>query len=121
MRPNLSLPALATTLAALGTSAILVACGGDTPASNTPSGGSSAAPSASSAPADTGAPSASAAPAAEATPPAATTAAPAATPAPTTTATTASAPKKSPPKAAHHATGQASCGAGTCSSDAKKK
>ena len=135
MRPNLSLTNIASTLAALGTSAVLVACGGDSKSSDTPANATpsaTAAPSASAAascsanahPADNGAAATTASSATPTTAAAATTAAPATT---TAAATTTSTAKPGSTAAAHpapskpKATGQASCGAGTCSSDPKKK
>ena len=144
MRANLSLDHIAATLAALGTSAILVGCGGadaatpppaapvtdsaaattptaaptpaDPAAAATPTGAASSAATA----ADTSAASSAAmtAPATAATPAAATPAAatPATTPA---TAATPKGTKKGGAKKGASA-GQASCGAGTCSGDAKK-
>ena len=142
MRPNLSLTNIASTLAALGTSAVIVACGGDSKSSDTPANATpsaTAAPSASAAascnasahPTDNAA-AATTGNTATPTTTTATTATPATTTAAATTTSTAkpagtaaakppagggsgSSPTK--PKA----TGQASCGAGTCSSDPKKK
>jgi hypothetical protein len=148
MRPNLSLEYLAATLAALGTGVILAACGGsnqDVKASEVPASkplpwqgdkacaahgcGAAPAPSSastsdssatSSAPATSAAGGSSATATPSATAAAATTSAPA-TPAPTSTAQ-ASTPKPAPKPAAKRkpASGDASCGQGTCSSDPKK-
>jgi hypothetical protein len=141
MRPNLSIENLTAVLAALGTSAI-VACGGnepqpvhanEVPGTAAPAGSGMASCSAKGCggkAADTTAPAtapatspamgaaATTTPAATADVAASTSAAPAASAAPS------KAPAKSTAKKATgtpKASGEASCGAGTCSGDSKKK
>jgi hypothetical protein len=149
MRPNLSVHAFASTLAALGAGA-LIGCGGSDPAPQTPVNATqvapapvtvtgqascsaascgankaaaatpATAPAAAASPADT---AAAAAPATAAAAGAAASATPAAAPADATAAATpadAKPKKKTGKKPPTNGAGQASCGAGTCSADAKK-
>jgi hypothetical protein len=108
MRPNLSLERLAAIVAALGTSAVLASCAkGDSAAvraDQTPRA-QSATPTVSAAPGGS-APSAELAPSPVA---------------PTVTAAAASSGLLREEKKGKAMTGQASCGAGTCTADPKKK
>ncbi len=130
MRPTISLQQVAGALAVLGTSAFMAACGGaDKPAATSPVQATEvpsapATPTTADAkPADPTTPSTSAASGAagSANPTTTTTTT---TPAAATTTTTATDSKKPAGKSGpgkKPGAGQASCGAGTCSADAKKK
>ncbi len=103
-RPNLSLEHLALTLAALGTSAVITACAKSEPAGAVRSDQAPATASAAAPVAPEQTPQAIATTTATAAPSAAASAAPPA-----------------PAKRAKDRSGQASCGAGTCTAEMKKK